>query len=63
MSCSGLLVADLLVFLISFGTCDEENCPTWREWVNGVTLVAGVALFVLMVSAALAILVVRAGRY
>ena len=60
--CAGLLVADLLVLVISFGTCDDQKCPTWQEWVNTITYLGGFALLVLTVGAALAILLRRARR-
>jgi hypothetical protein len=61
-ACSALLVADLVVFLISFGTCADEDCPTWREWVNGVTYIGGIALLVLTATAAVATFLLRARR-
>jgi hypothetical protein len=52
-----------LVFLFSFGFCDEENCPTWQKWVILVTFVAACGLLLLTVGAGLAILVARARRH
>src|SRR5712691_8705457 len=40
----GLLVADALLFLLLWGTCSEERCPSWHEWLIAITFVAALLL-------------------
>jgi uncharacterized protein (DUF983 family) len=51
-----------VAFLLFFGFCDEENCPTWQKWAIWVTFVAACGLLVLTVGAALVTLTVRFSR-
>jgi NADH:ubiquinone oxidoreductase subunit 6 (subunit J) len=51
-----------LIFLFSFMFCDEENCSTWRTWLNGITFVAACGLLILTVGAVLVTLIVRVRR-
>jgi uncharacterized membrane protein YedE/YeeE len=55
LACLFLWIVDILVFLVGFGTCVDQPCPSWHEWLNTNTFFGvGVifAVIVLMLAAA-----------